>query len=136
MELEINRTYQSSGTNGDLFLNGRQIGYTIELPWRDNQPRVSCIPEGHYPLIKRFSSKFKNHLMVNNVPGRDLILIHPANNALKELQGCIAPVKCLTGAGCGIDSRVTFQPLINLVYAAFAKGERVFLTIKQKLITT
>jgi DNA-binding transcriptional ArsR family regulator len=32
-----------------------------------------------------------------NVPQLEYILIHPANDALKELQGCIAPVWLITG---------------------------------------
>jgi hypothetical protein len=73
--------------------------YTIELPWKNNQAGVSCIPEGKYDLVKRWSPKFGSHLQILNVPGRELILIHPANDALLELRGCIAPVCLLTGAG-------------------------------------
>jgi hypothetical protein len=42
-------------------------------------------------------------LQILNVPGRKYILIHPANEVLRELKGCIAPVR-LTGAGKGICS--------------------------------
>ena len=76
--------------------------YSIELPWKENQTGVSCIPEGRYELVKRWSPKFLRHLQVMNVPGREYILIHPANEALQELKGCIAPVCFLTGAGKGL----------------------------------
>jgi Family of unknown function (DUF5675) len=33
--------------------------------------------------------KFGRHLQVMNVSGREYILIHPANEALRELKGCI-----------------------------------------------
>ena len=92
MVLVLNRTYFPEGTQGTLEWNGTIVCYTIELPWLQNQRRISCVPEGEYVLQKRFSPKFKWHLHLKNVPGRDLILIHPANDAKKELLGCIAPV--------------------------------------------
>jgi hypothetical protein len=73
--------------------------YSIELPWKDNHTGVSCIPKRKYELVKRWSPKFNRHLQIMNVPGRGLILIHPANEALPELKGCIAPVFFLTGGG-------------------------------------
>ena len=96
MKPELIRTYFAEGTNGILLLDGAAICPTIELPWKNNQSRISCIPEGKYKLIKRYSPHFKWHLQVMDVPGRELILIHPANDALRELQGCIAPVAQLT----------------------------------------
>jgi hypothetical protein len=107
----------------------RFVCYTIELPWEDNLPQHSCIPEGRYELKKRYSTRFGQHLLVDHVPGRELILVHPANDALKELRGCIAPVSILTGPGKGILSRNAFQKVVSLVYKALEK-EIVFLTIQ------
>jgi hypothetical protein len=66
-----------------------------------------------------------------NVFGREYILIHPANEALRELKGCIAPVCLITGAGKGIRSRMALQKLTNLVYGALDRHEQVFITIKK-----
>lgn len=130
MELLLFRTsYQARGTNGKLLVNGKAFCYTIELPWKNNQHQVSCIPEGSYLLAKRQSEKFGDHLLVKEVPGRSLILIHPANDALKELMGCIAPVSNLTGPGCGNNSRIVFLPLVKMVYQALNKKEEVRLRI-------
>ena len=71
------------------------------------------------------------HLQLLNVPKRNFILIHPANDALNELKGCIAPVSFLTGPGKGIGSRVALKKLTDLVYAALDQSKPVFLTIKQ-----
>ena len=92
MELELIRTYYPAATNGKIFYQERLITYAIELPWKDNHTRVSCIPEGKYELIKRWTPKFGRHLQIMDVPGREYVLIHPANEALRELKGCIAPV--------------------------------------------
>ena len=66
--------YFPEGTNGVLSLNGKEICKTIELPWRNNKARVSCIPEGIYKIRKRFSAKFKWHLELINVKNRKYIL--------------------------------------------------------------
>lgn len=63
---------------------------TIELPWRNNEKYVSCIPVGMYRVIKRHSAKYKEHFHILDVPDRSYILIHPANFS-RQLMGCIAP---------------------------------------------
>lgn len=129
MELELFRRYNPEGTNGELKL---MVCNTIELPWLRNQRNISCIPEGRYELKKRVTKKRGQHLLVLNVKGRDGILIHPANNALKELRGCVAPVTTLTGPGKGSQSRLANEKLKALVLEALERNEKVFITIKSK----
>lgn len=129
MVLVLTRTYFSEGTQGVLEWNGTIVCYTIELPWLGNQKRISCIPEGEYILQKRFSPKFKWHLHLMNVLGRDLILIHPANDAKKELLGCIAPVTTITGIGKGSSSRKALEKLKKIVYAALDRKEEIKISI-------
>lgn len=130
MEIHLTRTYFPKGTNGKLECNGKFICYTIELPWRNNEKRVSCIPEGKYFIKKRYSNKFKWHLEVIDVENRNLILIHPANNALQELNGCVAPVTKLSGPGLGLMSRAAFTKIKNLVNPALERNKKVLLIIK------
>ena len=129
MILFLTRTYFPDGTNGKLECEGKFICYTFELPWKNNEKRVSCIPEGKYFIRKRYSQKFKWHLEVVDVENRNLILFHPANNALKELNGCIAPVTKLSGPGLGLMSRKAFEKLKTLVYPILDKKESVELLI-------
>lgn len=129
MELELFRTYDPEGTNGELKL---MVCNTIELPWLQNQRNISCIPEGRYELRKRFIKKFGLHLLVVDVPDRSWILIHPANDAKTQLKGCIAPVTKLTGPGKGNESRLANEKLKALVLEALERKEKVFITIKSK----
>ena len=99
MVVVLSRTYFPNGTNGKLESDGKFICYTIELPWKENETKVSCIPEGEYVIRKRYSRKYNWQLEVVDVPSRKGILLHPANNAQSELKGCIAPVSKLSGAG-------------------------------------
>lgn len=129
MELELIRTYYPNGTNGTLHYNNDRLCNTIELPWKNNQHQISCIPEGKYELIKRYSDHFGWHFEVMKVPNRDLILIHPANDALKELKGCIAPVSVLIGEGEGLRSRIALEKVKGIVYQELEEHKAVYLRI-------
>lgn len=130
MELVLIRKYDTSGTNGSIFIGNELICHSIELPWKTNQKRISCVPEGRYELVKRYSAKFKWHLMLMNVPERAYILIHPANNALKELKGCIAPVTILTDEGKGYASVSAMRKLCAIVFPLLEQKEKVYLIIQ------
>lgn len=98
----LDRTYLEKCTLGTLsiYLDGRDAFdnvqsplvrlATLELPWKDNQRNISCIPEGTYMCVPRSSVKHGAHFHLVNVPQRSLILIHVANY-ISQLQGCIAP---------------------------------------------
>lgn len=75
-------------TVGVLIINGELHSYTLELPWRDNQRNVSCIPAGIYNCRPAVSPRFRNVIEVCGVPGRSHILIHAGNTA-RDTEGCI-----------------------------------------------
>lgn len=129
MELTLLRTYGENGVNGILYLHDQQICYTLELPWKNNQRQISCIPEGSYLLRKRYSLRFEWHLHLQHVPGRSMILIHPANHAMKELQGCIAPVSIITGEGTGLGSVKAMQRLLAITDSAMRADKSCLLKI-------
>lgn len=64
---------------------------TLELPWYNNQKKISCIPTGVYSWVKVGPSKNipYDHIAILNVSGRDGICIHKANY-VGQLLGCIA----------------------------------------------
>lgn len=130
MVLVLSRTYFPDGTNGKLEYEGKFICCSIELPWINNEKRVSCIPEGKYLLRKRYSRKFQWHIEVVDVKNRSFILFHPANSAQKELNGCIAPVTKFSGPGLGLMSRKAFVKLKNLVYKTLDREETVSLIVQ------
>ena len=131
MNITILRSYFPGGTNGRLYINGVFQCYTIELPWLNNESQVSCIPEGEYFVEKRYSQHFGRHLLVAPVSGRQLILIHPANNALQELKGCIAPVTSLLQIpGQGNLSKRALNKIYALIFPALGK-ETITLTINK-----
>lgn len=99
------------GTFGKMILpDFNKSYYSCELPWINNAPRISCIPdaawnlehkyclpEGEYEVKMRKSPKFGWVYWISNVPMRSLCLIHAANLAgdttkgyKTQLEGCIA----------------------------------------------
>lgn len=64
-------------------------------------------------MRKRYSRKFQWHIEVVAVKNRSFILLHPANSALNELNGCIAPVTKLSEPGLGLQSRQAFAKVKN-----------------------
>lgn len=131
MNIQLIRQYHANGVNGTLFAGQQKIVDTIELPWRNNQRRISCIPEGTYKLRKRYTSRFGWHCWVENVPSRDAILIHAFNDALKESKGCIAPVITIEGDGKGSSSKPALKKLMDFLAPAFDRREPIYLTIKK-----
>lgn len=111
--LVLKRIYLDKAVHGRLYVGEELLACTIELPWKQNAKRISCIPEGVYTLRRRYSEKFKWHLVLLEIPERSGILIHPANDALKELQGCIAPVTAITEIGKGSNSRKAMQKVMT-----------------------
>jgi len=90
--LIIRDTFTKESTIGELFLNGERMCDTLELPWKDNQRSISCIPEGEYKVRLRLARESATrdylHLLVQDVPNRDYILFHRGNSA-KDTRGCI-----------------------------------------------
>lgn len=62
----------------------------LELPWRDNERKVSCFPEGIYRVVERRTDKFKRHYHILDVPERSFILQHPGNFT-HQIEGCQLP---------------------------------------------
>ncbi|MFV0481342.1 MAG: DUF5675 family protein [Campylobacteraceae bacterium] len=69
--------------------------YTLELPWRDNKPNISCIPTGEYKVKPRISNKYGKHFYLEGTKPRTHILIH-AGNFYTQTEGCILLGKTLS----------------------------------------
>ncbi|MGB4838991.1 MAG: DUF5675 family protein [Saprospiraceae bacterium] len=113
MVIELQRLYRDTWTDGLIFIKGVLLCRSIELRWANNERNISCMPEGLYPVVIIQHPKFDECLQVNGVKGRSGILVHVANDAQKELRGCIAPVFSLSGHGKGQYSRLALNYIIE-----------------------
>lgn len=109
------------GTFGVLLLRNRVFCWTLELPWRNNAPNVSCIPTGLYVLVPRFtwfgSVKHGPTYEVDSVPGRSQILVHPGN-VDEDSEGCILvgeTIAKLKGDRAVLNSGKTFSRLMGIL---------------------
>lgn len=95
LTLFLEREPTDTQTNGILTMPSGREFYTLECPWRNNKPFVSCIPDGAY-LIEPWESPTHGdcYIVSGSTVGktqgnRTYILFHAANK-VHELQGCIA----------------------------------------------
>lgn len=97
ISMEVIRVQPDNGieTLGDMhILNNDATIFkcdTLELPWMNNQRRISCIPTGVY-ICKKVNATENipyPHISITNVIGRDGCCIHKANY-VGDLRGCIA----------------------------------------------
>ena len=96
---------------------------TLELSWEDNKRNISCIPRGEYKTTLRFSEKYGEHFLINDVEDRDFILIHSANYHT-QLRGCIAVGKRYADINGDNEldvtsSRDTMESLLNILPDSF-----------------
>jgi len=130
--LLIRDTFSKVSTLGELFLNGERMCDTLENPWVDNQRNISCIPEGEYPVRLRYPRESGTrdylHLLVQEVPNRDFILVHRGNFP-SQTQGCL-----LVGIGTEQDVVHNSVLAMDLLIKEILNlgGENINLIIKNK----
>ncbi len=113
-------------TRGVILINSSIHGTTLERPWANNAPSVSCIPTGEY-FCKLVYNRFLHNGVklpctyeVTSVPNRKGILFHTGNFE-KDTEGCI-----LIGQGFGeidnkiaiLNSKVAFDSFLEKIGSA------------------
>jgi hypothetical protein len=93
VELKIKREeFLSTHILGTMkvILDGVILGafHTLERPWLENKPCVSCIPLGDYNIEQWNSENHPKTFHVMDVENRSYILIH-SGNLVKHSKGCI-----------------------------------------------
>ena len=130
--LILRDTFSDESIIGELFLNDERFCDTLELPFKDNQRSVSCIPTGEYKVRLRLpresATRDYMHLLVQDVPNRDYILFHRGNSA-KDTRGCI-----LVGQGSQQDVVHNSTLAMDLLIKEIINlgGEKINLIIKNK----
>lgn len=79
---------RSNGTFGVLSDDKGPLCVTLELPWKDNQRAISCVPPGLYHCARHDSRAHPNTWELWGVPDRADILLHTGNTIL-DTRGCI-----------------------------------------------
>tara|TARA_R100000808_G_scaffold4140_1_gene13805 strand:+ start:162 stop:554 length:393 start_codon:yes stop_codon:yes gene_type:complete len=130
--LLLRDTFSDESIIGELFINGERFCDTLELPYRDNQRSISCIPTGEYKVRLRLPRESATrdylHLLVKDVKDRSHILFHRGNTA-KDSRGCI-----LVGQGTQQDIVYNSTLAMDLLIKEIINlgGENINLIIKNK----
>jgi len=120
-------------TLGRVFFDGAPKLVSYELPWRNNQNNVSCIPTGTYKCTRHTSESYPERrlaYLVNNVPNRQGVLFH-SGNTFKDTHGCIllgAAIGSLQIDGKYVDAVLSSQAAMT-VLDEFVKGKEFSLEI-------
>ncbi len=100
------------GTFGIITFAGQSL-YTGELPWRDNKPNYSCIPDGVYTVQVRNSSKFGRCYEVKPVPKRSYILFHHGNHCGDRVRGYRTDIRGCILLGCSNGKLLSQRAVLN-----------------------
>lgn len=130
--LILRDTFTDESTVGSLYIDGERFCDTLELPYRDNQTSISCIPIGQYKVrlrtAKESATRDYLHLLVKDVKNRSHILFHKGNTA-KDTRGCI-----LVGQGSqhNIVQNSSLAMSLLMKEIIHLGGENINLIIKNK----
>ena len=128
MTYTLQRMSDSGKETFGTFLDedGQHLCVTIERPWDDNLPDVSCIPPGTYEFY-RFQSPHNGDVWrTEGVPNRTAIEIHAANFA-HQLEGCIAVGNSIGEIG-GIPAILNSKQTLSMLHSVLP--DNFSLTIK------
>ena len=84
----IRRQQLAKSVIGKLSVNGAELCWTLELPWKDNKNDISCIPVGFYQGTIRTDGSKGWRIELVGVPKRGNIQIHVGNYP-SDVLGCI-----------------------------------------------
>lgn len=135
------RGRQESCITGYVSVNGSIVGYTLELPYRNNQSSISSIPAGKYDATIKFEgskgpyTKEGFRITLLDVPDRSGIQIHIGNYPT-EIEGCILVGTKVNPDTCTLEgSAAAYQTLKKAVYEqaesdASAEEKKITVTIQ------
>jgi len=103
---------------------------TLELRWRNNIKKGSCIPAGIYECKRIKSPKFGETFEITGVPNRENILFH-WGNTIKDSSGCI-----LVGEQFGILGGLTAILSSKKGFKEFMGRLRLYNTFQLEILQT
>ncbi len=85
--LIIDRKFYPDCTTGRVRYGDFQCA-SLELPWKNNDQNVSCIPNGMYNCKKMWSKTHGRIFTIMDVPFRTLVRGH-VGNFIRSTKGCV-----------------------------------------------
>lgn len=131
MIIKVERfVYSEASTIGRLFIDDKFHSFTLEPVFAAEDVKPRAIPEGTYPLIKRWSNKHERFLPgVEDVPGFADIEMHPGNFP-RDTDGCTLVGMVYTGDHPDFigESQIAFDDIYAELERQWASGAAVTIT--------
>ena len=125
------RDREESCITGYVSVNGTIVAYTLELPYRNNESKISSIPAGEYDATIKFeggNGPYENEgyrITLLNVPDRSGIQIHIGNYPT-QIEGCILVGTKVHPGTCTLEgSKAAYQTLKKAVQDQAESDARV-----------
>jgi hypothetical protein len=109
-------------TSGQISLNGKIVGYTLERPWQGNIPLISSIPAGTYSAFVRTETKDRWRIELKSVPNRQNIQLH-VGNFVSNGVGCILIGRNLSSDLCTLEESQAAWDNFKVEFAKAAGGQ-------------
>jgi len=123
-DIVVTRIYQDDCTVGILNYGAMRV-FTLELPNKENQTGISCIPEGEYKTRIINSPSLGKCIDVMNVEGRSYIRIH-AGNYTRQIRGCLLVGESLKDIDKdGIIDVTNSKATLELLMASWETGTKL-----------
>lgn len=122
----VRKEETDQATMGQVYVDGEELGYTLEQPWNNNQ-EGSCIPPGEYIAYIRDKATSRwdyNPIQLVNVYNRSYIQIHIGNKP-EHTEGCI-----LVGKGRGKNAVWSSQDAYNELMKKLDKTKEIKVIIE------
>jgi hypothetical protein len=106
------------GIFGVLRIENQPFCLTLERPWKNNIPNISCVPSDIYLCRRVQSPNFGETFEIEGVPGRSKILFH-AGNRIKDSKGCVllgSEYGELEGEKAVLSSRKAFEKFMKRLF--------------------
>lgn len=142
MKIYLKRMQKNeAGTSGFVIIDDAFECFSLELPDKDNQRKVSCIPIGKYlilerkdptPMTMKYRQKydwFNFHLCLQDVKSRSGIYLH-VGNTIKDSYGCILLGQQINTSMFLSSSRKAYKSFYNKIISALGNDEKVTITIE------
>ncbi|MBP8242197.1 MAG: hypothetical protein KAX36_07455 [Thermoflexales bacterium] len=119
LPIRILRTSENgSSQTGELFVDGKMVAHTLELPWKNNQSYVSSIPTGTYRAIVRYDKTDQWRFQLESVPNRTGVQIHVGNYPT-QIEGCVLVGRRVNNSGNAVsESSAAYAALKRAFYGA------------------
>jgi len=138
------RTYKKDHTDGIVFVNGKEFGYSLEDAGRPQGvkiPEETAIPEGAYKVLITHSPAFKRQMIIvfnvdddHSIERKGVrftgIRMHGGNN-IEHTAGCLMVAQHTDNKGKiwgSLESELT-----NMVQDALNEGQEVYWVISEAL---